>query len=713
MTQPTEATEATEAQGGYRRRSPAVRQATLGRDVCEDVMLGVKRLPRRANRDLIVEAMEAALAALGQLEASELSDEDHLDRLSEAQTRTDNAREVLDLWASGSSAVAKMCQRLQGVARALEVAREGTIDALVAVQQDALLAARVGRAGDVPDAIALTTSRGEPRLFAVERLPLPTYIDVTPDDYVADDDDDEGPAESERLAGYAGFQIPEDDAAPPGDRDDVRSLAILGGNFVYADLEPGLAGELARLQRIARDCFEEIGGLAIVRQLKERDRFVWSSREGYEERLLCNLDAVFALASPFYSSTGARVPGLDVPTAVMEWSRDLAVIDFGRAYSRALVLGSVAGGDTVRAAVLALKQSSRYTHGAQAQALGIAQNPLIDDAMRRLAGDADRRIVSFALDVMYQRGQVQLAVVAPLLSHGADEVREQAARAIGLVAESERDAARQLLEPMLEEETEDDVMLAAIESLALMGFVSGVDLARERLVDETKEEDYLTRKTRTGLMQLIALGGRGDDKDGKLLSACYYGDPAGSLALGFHGQVSHVQTLLDVLDPELNYVAGPVARIEAMRALYRITGAPLQNNPLPEEVKHNPRAARYLRDDYDFDPREHGAWSSWWAANKERFDPEQRYRFGEPFVAMQTLDELDLENVPVATRNMCARELGFYLGQRPMMIHELVARQRQIIAEQRASVEAATHGEVARFLPGRWCDLSQSTTAEP
>jgi hypothetical protein len=128
---------------------------------------------------------------------------------------------------------------------------------------------------------------------------------------------------------------------------------------------------------------------------------------------------------------------------------------------------------------------------------------------------------------------------------------------------------------------------------------------------------------------------------------------------------------------------------EAAEALWRITGAPLV---VPREpARHDP---------YDF-VSDYRRWTSYFAEARLRFDPELRYRFGEPHSALHAVAELERDDVPTHIRHACALELAVRLGERPLLLHDFATRQASVLAAQRASVEAAIGGGDVRFAAGR------------
>ena len=274
-------------------------------------MLELKTLPGRVDRTAIVQRMEEARAALDDLEQSPLGATDHLDVLRGARERVKLAAEALeghDL----SSVAMQLCRRIRGVERALEHAREATIEAIVASQQDHISDELRGRARErVPGVQPFAVSPGVPRLHAIARSLLKAAVDVVPEDYIFDDEDELDEAEDEAavselepsyesdLALMAEPDEEEEDEPPPESVDPVKRLAVLGQPGGAAPVEAtmafGTAGELAQLERLARECLEDISANANLRRLGDEDRYDWEAMGRFEQRMCASLDALVAL----------------------------------------------------------------------------------------------------------------------------------------------------------------------------------------------------------------------------------------------------------------------------------------------------------------------------------------------------------------------------------------------------------------------------------
>ena len=668
-------------------RSPASRQAHIARDVVEDVLLEIKGLSRHVDRSAIVRDIHDALAALHELQESEVDDPRHLELLARATDLVRRAGDTIEGHDLSDRSL-RMCRRMSGVALALEHAREATIDVIVSGQQRVIDEALRSRADEqLPEGEAFTVSIGSPHLHSFDRAPLRARVDVRPEDFVFEDLPAGEPSETEEatLTDAERFRSDLDLGEQPGlggeladEADPVKRLTVLASQPAMigdATATPGLAGELAFLQRLARNCLEDISANSNLRRLEEDDRYIWSAQRAFEQRMCASLDAFIALGQSFHSSDpgAARHDGIDVLETALHYGRDAITIDPGRAFARTFALVSVAGNDTVRAAMLALKQSHPHTHDVQGEALALAPNPAVDEALTRLLGEADSRLVVLALDTLYGRGRSDVATLVPLLEHPEEVVRARAVRALGLAGD--RLAAANLLLDLIDTEIEDEVVAAAAEALVFLGSEDGVEVVRERLEEAVEEPGLLRQDVFARFMQLLGVAGKA--RDHALLCRAYTGEPGEAAALGFHGHPGCVETLLDPLKGRAaQVITGQRGMREAALALLRITGAPI----------HAPARTPHF-DFYDVVVDE-PTMRFWWDDNGERFDPDLRYRFGDPWTGLHSVVELERDAVHMWIRRLCALELGMLLGRRPLLGHDFASQQAAQIAAQRASVEA-------------------------
>lgn len=643
-------------------KSPAAAKARVVRGVLESVMLELEELTADDTNLPARSSLAAALAATSALEESALRDSDHFERLERAQQAIQYASSLLG--ESPDETSQGLSKRIRGADHALAEVRSDTIDALVSVQgsvppparKEAAAAGFRGSAGDKP--LIQLLDRPPLRIDPVvgpldeEIPPHPTAIEDLPDE----------PAVVHRLQVLG------------GDKSTIPELDIS---------EAGEAGERALTQRLMRDCLEEMGSLAIMMMHTDRDVFDQDAQAERETRLTRDLDALLALGETFTTLHGDTVR-IDVLAETLRYSRDDFVHDPRRAFARAFVLGSVAGSDAVHAAVYGLRQSVQDVYDAQAQALALAVNPRIPDAMVELLHeDGDTNLVTVALDVLRAHRKSEFANTQVLLQHADPEIRWRAAR--NLAHCDVREAAVEAISSMLEDEIDDEVRAMAHGTLVSLDVKKGRELLRQDLEDV----DAWSEQARDYLICLLGMAGNAGDVE--LLRRLHEASPVASryadLALGLHGHVDHVETLLGYLDRHAYTL--PQSRLRSVaNALIRITGAPLQVQTTSEH--------------YDFyQPRtEQDVWTAWWQLNEEKFEPEVRYRFGQPFVPLNIALELRRNRQPFVVRKMCAAELALYT--RPLVaLERWVADQREAVESAHASLSAATPADGAHT-PGTW-----------
>ncbi|MSP24794.1 MAG: hypothetical protein EXR75_06430 [Myxococcales bacterium] len=691
-----------------RMSEPTKLGARIARDVVEDVLLELRSLRGRVDRRGIVQSLEEALEALQAVESGRAEDQAQLDRLAGAREKCRTASDFIE-GSDDSEASQRMVRRLRGAARSLDEAREAGLDQLVFRQGTAAPSELRGRAKEgLPKAEHFKVSAGLPHLFALERDVLRARVDTSVPSQFRFEDAARDAAEAEAMdepAEVSRELSPEDAERPAFAADEpastvdpVKRLVLLADQSATpSDLDEhmafGLMGERAHIGRMVKCCFEEISATANLRRLDDTERFNWQWMKRTEARMTAGVDALMALGQPFFlaSGRGAKSEGFDVLEAALDYGRDAFTADPGRAFARTFVLGCVAGEDTVRAAILALKQSPRYTHRAQTHALAMAPNPAIDEALVRLSNDEDRDLVVVALDALYGRGVADFAVLLPLTEHPDHDVKARAVRAMGVATQGS--AAIEWLTEFIARETEDDLVVGGLEALSLLGAKAGLEHARDRLVDEVKAPGSLRTDVRIRMMQL--LGVAGEREDWEILRANYGGEPGEALAMGFHGHPELIEALLEPLIEKVPRVMpGRQGLQEAAVALVRISGAPLYANP--------ERPDRY-------EPTTEGmVWRAYFAEHRKRFEPGVRYRFGVPWSPLAPVDELAAEDVPVGTRRLAALELGMLLRERPVMLHDFAARQAEVLASQRASVTAELHGKGRRWRVGGWPDGDDS-----
>lgn len=655
------------------------RSVRLARDVVDSVLLELGRLGSRVNRRALLEGLESSRAALDDLERCPDGEPRRVELFEVARSRLVGA---IDALAEVDVPDAeRLGRRLISVSRSIERGREAAIEVALLDEGDSRsMRQRLSRDGAAGASVRFAASLGVPQLHVLPRGPLRTRVDAAiPEDFSPPEvPDDEGmgdplPDEDSLASLLGSTSLLSDDLARADD--DVpaekRLEVLLDGPSGDPARAPGLDGELAQLRRMARACLDDIGTAANLRRLEASERYDWASMERYEQRMCDALDALVSLGLPFRSASHAASlqPGLDVLEEALLYGREALTADPSRAFARAFVLGCVDGEDAVRAVVLALKQSPRYTLLAQTQALSVATNPAIDDALAGLCRERDPELLRVGLDGLYARGSVDLGMVAPLVEHIDDSVRARAYRLLGLARE--REVAMSLLAERLGDELAELAAVSAAEALALLGSELGVAHARARLVEALEDEAVLPREARLRYLTLLGIAGTRDDH--VILGSLYRGGEGEAAALGLHGHVALAELLVEALvRPSERTLFGPSQRGEAAAALVRITGAPLVVTAGDPYVASTDAAA----------------WAAAWERLAPDLDRERRYRWGRLWSPSDPLLELTADGVPMTVRRQAALELAIALGEAPVMLHAFARTQRECLGRARATVEA-------------------------
>jgi len=624
-------------------RSTSTDHADVARDVIERVLLDLPKISARAPwREAAARAVGASLAALHRLGASPIDDPAHLELLEAASARVGEARVALE----GEADAATLAKRVGSVEAALRRTRDPTIDAIVASQDRARTPSR--RAPPPPvvfkaslDAAALHPLPGDPIVPWV-RLEVEVDPDAAP------------PAPPRRQSGETARRDPDDSPEEHARR---------------------------HVLRIAHDCMMEIGALGMLRRARGGERR-HAGIAGFERRLLADLDALVALATPYETdersddgSWQAVRRRLDLVSALQGWADDAFVADDVRAFARAFVLCCVGGEDAVRAAFVALRASHPETHDAQRDAFTIASNPAVAAAARRLCHDENPALAGLALEVLRERRAPCFAEGALLLNHPDPGVRRRAARA--LAVEPATGPVVALLETLVAHEEAPDVVAGAVETLLAHGARSGLIHARRALRDllGRGSPDQAARRS---LVRLVAVAG--GPSDAELLSEVSKKHPDEAEEIGWSGAASLTGPLRALLTSAHREV-----RQGAARALFRIAGPPVATTPVPDDADV---------EDLPTDPAA-------WAEPCERLAPELKHRFGRPFEVGAPLDELTGHDVTGDARETCALEVAIIGGGDAWFEpHEWLGLQTRRLRALREYFDTAPR----RLRPGEWLE---------
>ncbi len=425
---------------------------------------------------------------------------------------------------------------------------------------------------------------------------------------------------------------------------------------------PAEAGETRELSRLARDRLEEISVSSHLR--RPTARHFWTVAAGYEARLIENLDALVVL--------GMGVYRIDVVDAALAYEREIQSLDVGRVFTRAMVVGCLAGTDAADVAVASMSSAHTTTRGAVTDALSLASNPDIARAARAsLLREPDAPTVTALLEVLRRRGEADLPTVAPFLAHPSAAVRAEAIRGLARGG-TKGGALARMLESLLDQHDDFTTRYALAESLAVRGSRKGAEAARLALGASRERGEVAL------WAHLLAVIGDLSDLDRLLEAGTRV--PAAMPSLGWLGHPVAVPHLIDALARERHAPrsAGPERRPEEAAlasALERILGAELVDPLLGDDRLGQADVAPTVDQE---------RWRAYWSSRATSFEPPMKTRFGLPWRPRSALAELeDAASFP-GDRAMAALELAVALGP-DVWIDTLawVARQEMMITAAR------------------------------
>lgn len=687
------------------REPAATLEASIARDALERWMVELATVPAFFDPAPARAAIDLALAALAELEQGPAGSPLRPSMLDAAVERVAAARAALPAaerarpGAPGRDTLARGAALLAAVERALVELRGPVIDEAAHGAQspaDAPGAPGVGplaAAGELPGVPSdFRASVGVPRLHSVvharltasDAIPVDADFDVSPWIHEEESwtglDPEQALQAAQRSLERAGLSpsdlLAGDDAgldeADPGLAHDPMALDERDAAATRA----GGAADEEDVRRLARNAISEIGILGEL--LAARPGDAWSAGvPRFESRLVCALDALMALARPYYprrtDPRAAWGPSrFDVVAELLSVAGDGFVVDPMRTFARTFVLCCIQGDDTLRAAVLALRQSHPYTHDAQRRAFVLAPHPGIAEAMSRLAMDENAVFARFALEVLHARREARFGTCAILLSSPSPLTRAAAARCLGVVAE--RAAASSLLTHVFSTEKDGRVAAAMAESLMLLDSPEGLALARDRLATSIDRTGPEAAAERAPWLRLLGLGG--GREDGELLARALRDAPHEASALGWFGDPDTVDVLIEALaraeraatraGEDASSLATGTFRTAAVAALHRITGGGPDPAP-PGQAADGRRAVEPFA--------LASAWLGFWQARRATFLKGRRYRFGQLFTPSAPLAELARPDVLVDVREDCAFEVAMLSGRPRMNVHAWSASQ--------------------------------------
>lgn len=623
------------------RRGGAIARASL-----EGLLLSLREFPIGVDRTPIAAIVETMLA-----EASLLPemDPEHDGFFPAIDRLLASAREARDRVAplGESTAVLRAEDRLIALEKGLRALREASIDALVAMQDRRLHAARPEASAEAPPE-PFRASGGVPSLHAVLRGPARVHVDLRRTTVPDEIDDAEDVLDDPELAPAARELSP----------DDAR-----------------LAGHA---RAMARDCLGDIASLSGLRvPLPDAP---WTHGEPFERRLLANLDALLALAAEPHGLPDA----FSVFDEVQRYARESPTVDPRREFARAFAFACTSGDHALRAVALTVKQAHPDTLPGYRDALSLARHPATAGMMRELLREKDPRLLTLAIDVLRFVREARFADLVPALAHPDAGARGAAARALGFVPE--RQAAADVLADALGDEDDARVGLHVAEALVRLRRVEGLAWARDRVEKINLDGD---RDLRLGALAILAIAGGPDDVDRFARRSGL--TPRDAVLAGLFGHAALVPHLLETLaaSNRVRRATGPWVHpleVATARALERITGARLRDEAR-EVVDH----------DFERQPTIFvETWSAFWSEHGAELPAGAKLRWGRPFSPELTLREL-AEPGTAESREDLALELAIALGDDGLEPGDWVARQRDQLIAVEERIHAGSY-EAGAFL---------------
>ncbi len=425
----------------------------------------------------------------------------------------------------------------------------------------------------------------------------------------------------------------------------------------------------------ARLCFDEVAMLALQRKPLRGDHFTIS--DDVETRLIETVDA--------FASFGATGVG-ELETLVL----DAPVAEPSRLFAASFIAGSLVGRDALGLIDRLARHQATTSEMRQAMgdALRLSRHPMLDLMLNRWRQESNVELRRIALEVLVARGAVSDAQLQQL---SQDRPRIAALTLLPMAT-----GGHPALEETLEQALQSDHPVLLEAAWVAQAFASQGRAARSlRRALDGAHGDRAAR-------WLAIIGA--SDEDTKYIMQRAFTDPTEEnlQTLGWLGAVGSVDHLIRLLARSEGDTALTIGSV-----LQRILGANLTAevdidpekllDPDPPEPKAEglippPTLAREVSDPRHMpaegspdtlelsDPTA-GTWRQWWDENRERFDPELRYRWGYPHSPLTCWAELDGALLPPSTREQVAREIWILTQQyTPFDTRDWVKQQQQTLA---------------------------------
>ncbi len=399
-----------------------------------------------------------------------------------------------------------------------------------------------------------------------------------------------------------------------------------------------VAPAVVDLKRLARDAMEDMAILGGLRRLGDDEP--WVDAEGFEERLLANLDLFWALDAPLRDD----VPSLGGARALFEYVMEWSTPDWGRAFALSFGLGCTKPEVALRWIMLAMRRSSPTIFSAYVSGLSLGSSSHIDrTVVDELRKEASPELYVALLEIAHRRRVFEPSAIVPLLAHPEERVKEAAVIAL---RSAPAEVAIASLDRLLAT-TEGTLAAVTADELARRGKPQGLEYLRALL---PKDADPKRRRLALGAIALAGIA-----KDEPLVVEYIREREDAPVWLSFFGRPSVVPLIVDALSTIREKAAGVAAvREQAERAFVRVTG-------LSHEGDRRALTAR---------------WEESGLAKKGG-----RLRHGEPYAAAEVLTELQHARARQGERRVLARELPLLVPSAPVVdLDGFVATQAALLA---------------------------------
>ena len=323
------------------------------------------------------------------------------------------------------------------------------------------------------------------------------------------------------------------------------------------------------LARLGRDTMEDVAILGGLRRLEDEER--WSDADGFEQRLLANLDLLWALDAPIHDD----VPKLGVPRSLFAYATEWALPDWGRAFALSFGLGCSSSEAALRWVMLAMRRSATSVLGAYVHGLSLASGPYVNRTISaELRTDAPPELLAALLEIAERRQTFEASAVVPLLAHPTSIVK---VAALGAMRTAPKEIAITSALSMLGA-SDESVGVQAADELARRNNADGLAHLRGVLLTSRSSADKG--------VALRALSLAGNPNDEGLLAEHALPREDGVMWLSFFGRVGVVPLILQ--DLQKRREAGPLEAVRmarAERAFNRVTGLDPSADPPALQTK--------------------------------------------------------------------------------------------------------------------------------